>query len=91
MKLDVWRTALYLEGCYVPLVSLTQTLEAGCLKGGITHVGCQKWFPLPLNPKVPIWNLDIDSLDSLPIFNTAPLPALSPFSCAIYGNSCHFH
>lgn len=41
MKLDVWRTALYLEGRYVLLVSLTQTLGAGCLKGGITHVGCQ--------------------------------------------------
>lgn len=53
--------------------------------------GVSKWFPLPLNPKVPIWNLDIDSLDSLPIFSTAPLPALSPFSCAIYGNGCHFH
>lgn len=42
MKLDVWRTALSLEGHYVLLVSLTQTLGADCLKGGITHVGCQR-------------------------------------------------
>lgn len=38
-KLDVWRTALSLEGHYVLLVSLTQTLGADCLKGGITHGG----------------------------------------------------
>lgn len=40
---------------------------------------------------IPVCNLDVDSFCVSPDFSTAPLPTLSPFSCVLHGDNCHFH
>lgn len=74
---SVWRAVSSLGGHCV-LLSQTWGAEGGRLAQGHHHsCGVSTWFLPHHSPKIPIGNLDVDSLC---FFSPAPLPTPSPFS-----------